>query len=312
LAGIKVCLDPGHGGDDPGAVNAAYGLEEKEINLDVAQGIQALLESEGAAVVLTRDDNDTYLTNSARYTFCNQEQATILVSVHTNSVVDPTWDGTLTLYGPMVDPDLAAAIHEEMYPYLLVRTLDGVYFRDYVVSRFASGVLFKCDMPAAMIEPLFMSNPVEAALLVTPIAGGGTDPSWDSRRAEIAYSAVQGIKSYFGVAEPTPTPPPGNMHVRKIEMRLEDKGVRINALAEVFVVNAVGVPVAGAVVSGQWSGATNDADEVITDENGLATITSDRTRETSGTLRFTVERISKEDWTYHPAANGEKSDEIEF
>ena len=42
LSGKKICLDPGHGGSDPGAVNEAYGLEEADINLDVAHGLKSL------------------------------------------------------------------------------------------------------------------------------------------------------------------------------------------------------------------------------------------------------------------------------
>lgn len=106
LSRKKVCLDPGHGGSDPGAVNEAYGLEEADINLDVAYGLKALLKTDGADVVMTRTD-DSYRSNSDRYTYCNDEKATILVSIHTNSVADPSWDGSLTLYGPMDDPALA-------------------------------------------------------------------------------------------------------------------------------------------------------------------------------------------------------------
>ena len=54
----------------------------------MAYGLKALLEADGAAVAMTRTD-DSYKENSDRYTFCNAEQATILVSVHTNSVSDP-------------------------------------------------------------------------------------------------------------------------------------------------------------------------------------------------------------------------------
>ena len=39
LAGVKVCLDPGHGGSDPGAVNADFNLHESVINLDVSYGL---------------------------------------------------------------------------------------------------------------------------------------------------------------------------------------------------------------------------------------------------------------------------------
>ena len=89
LAGIKVCVDPGHGGSDPGAVNVEFGLQESAINLDVAYGLKSLLERDGAEVVLTREGDD-YKTNADRYTYCNEQQATILVSVHTNSVTDPS------------------------------------------------------------------------------------------------------------------------------------------------------------------------------------------------------------------------------
>jgi len=177
LAGIKVCLDPGHGGADPGAVNAAFDLKESEINLDVSYGLKSLFESEDAEVVMTRTEDgseDEYITNSDRYTFCNEEQATILISVHTNSVVDPTWDGSMVLYGPRESPDLAQAIYDVMFPFLgETAPIPADDFIGYGVDRFASGVLFKSDMPAAMVEPVLMSHPLEAELLVTPIFSDG-------------------------------------------------------------------------------------------------------------------------------------------
>ena len=50
LSGVKVCLDPGHGGDDPGAVNTTYNLEESDINLDVSYALKGLLEGDDAQV----------------------------------------------------------------------------------------------------------------------------------------------------------------------------------------------------------------------------------------------------------------------
>jgi len=117
LAGIKVCVDPGHGGSDPGAVNLDFSLQESAINLDVAYGLKSLLEAEGAEVVLTRQ-GDEYKTNADRYTFCNEEQATILVSVHTNSVTEPSWDGSMALYAPSADSALAEAMYPAMYSFL--------------------------------------------------------------------------------------------------------------------------------------------------------------------------------------------------
>ena len=99
LDGRIICLDPGHGGSDPGAINTTYTLEESDINLEVSYGLRYLLEGDGATVVMARTA-DQYLINSDRYDFCNQQEAYILISVHTNSHTDPTWDGSMTLYGP--------------------------------------------------------------------------------------------------------------------------------------------------------------------------------------------------------------------
>jgi len=214
LDGVKVCLDPGHGGWEPGAVYEAgdITLYEKEINLDVSYGLKSLLEEKGAEVVMTRSDNDTYLTNEDRYTFCNQEEATILVSVHTNSVTDSTWDGSMTLFAAASrDSSLARAIHERMYPILRDSAPEGVgLFRDFGVSKFASGVLFKCDMPAAMVEPVFMSHPAEAEALEQTIYAYPTDgePSLEyanlsCRRGQIAQVILDGVLNYFeGDQEP--------------------------------------------------------------------------------------------------------------
>ena len=45
--GARVMLDPGHGGDDPGAINDAAGLVERELVLDIARRTEALLEEAG-------------------------------------------------------------------------------------------------------------------------------------------------------------------------------------------------------------------------------------------------------------------------
>ena len=312
LSDYKICLDPGHGGSDPGAVNEEYNLEEKEINLDVAYGLKALLEADNAVVVMAREDNDTYLSNNDRYTFCNNEQATILVSVHTNSVDDSSWDGSLGLYAPMDDPALARAIYDVMYPYLRDRAPDPDNFTGFGLDRFASGVLFKSDMPAAMMEPLFMSNPAEAALLVTPISEGD-----DCRRAQIAQAIHKGIVSYFAGLEPPPPPEPGGvMHVAGIDMDLASvqRGPNLwtYAIATVTIVDEGGLPVEGATVSGHWSGATSDSDTGVTGADGKVSLESDEVKNAPGgtTFTFTVDNVVLSGWTYDSSANTETTDSI--
>jgi len=321
LSGYKICLDPGHGGSDPGAVNEAYDLKEKEINLDVAYRLKALLEVDNAVVVMAREDNDTYMSNSDRYTFCNNEEATILVSVHTNSVDDPSWDGSLGLYAPMDDPALAQAIYDKMYPFLRDKAPDGVDFRDFGLDRFASGVLFKSDMPAAMMEPLFMSNPAEASLLDTPIYldyGGTPNPDCvDCRRAQIAQAIHGGIVGYFAGLEPTPTPEPGgDVHVEAVEMELAtvQRGPNLwtYALAKATILDQDGFPVEEATVYGNWSGATSDSDSGVTGADGKVSLESDRVKDPSSgtTFTFTVDDVTLSGWTYDSLANVETTDSI--
>jgi N-acetylmuramoyl-L-alanine amidase len=211
LTGQTICLDPGHGGSDPGAVydDGAIYLEEADVNLDVSYGLKALLEGDGAAVVMTRTD-DSYKDNRDRYTFCNDQGATILVSVHTNSTTDPSMDGSLALYFHRDDQALAQAIYDVMYPDLKETAPNPDGFTGFGLDRFASGVLLKSDMPAAMMEPLFMSNPAEAELLVTPIyLDDGITPNSDCdgcRRSQIASAIHSGILNYFGAGS-TNQPP---------------------------------------------------------------------------------------------------------
>ena len=203
LSGKVICLDPGHGGSDPGAVNGI--LYEKDINLDVAYHLKSLLEVDGATVVMTRVD-DSYKSNNDRYTFANKQGATILVSIHTNSVSSSSADGTCTLYMKKTDKILAQVLQDTMYPVLLVKAPDPSVFLNRGLIRFASGVLLKAQMPAALVEPVFLSNPGEAQMLATPIYtnNGVTFNSncVGCRRAQIAQAVHDGILKYFASGRP--------------------------------------------------------------------------------------------------------------
>src|SRR5260370_25239577 len=87
-----VVLDAGHGGSpdnahpdvpfDPGAV-AANGLLEKDVALDLVRRLRSLLESDGVAVVLTRD-SDVWMSIEDRSTIANNAHADVFVSCHLN------------------------------------------------------------------------------------------------------------------------------------------------------------------------------------------------------------------------------------
>ncbi|MBO4929022.1 MAG: N-acetylmuramoyl-L-alanine amidase [Clostridia bacterium] len=82
---IIICLDAGHGGDDPGAVNGDR--QEKDDNLNMALAVRDALDAAGhdnLEVILTRED-DTPLTLEERVEFANRNKATLFVSLHRNS-----------------------------------------------------------------------------------------------------------------------------------------------------------------------------------------------------------------------------------
>lgn len=328
LSGTEICLDPGHGGSDPGAVydDGTIYLEEADINLDVAFGLKALLEVDGAQVVMFRT-GDTYGTNNDRYTFCNGAQATILISIHTNSYTNSDWDGSLVLYFKKEDRPLAQTIYDVMYPTLRDSAPAEVTFTGFGLNRFASGVLLKSDMPAAIMEPVFMSNPAEAEWLTTTLhavdgqgvveldAVGNPTTNGDCsncRRAQIADAIHEGIVAYFGGSDPTSTPEPaGTMHVDNIDMTLEQKAVWTHATATVTVVDEFEVVVEGVAVSGTWSDATGDSDFGITGTDGTVVLESDVVKKASGTtFTFKVDDVVLYGWKYNSGANVETSDSI--
>jgi len=312
LAGVKICLDPGHGGEDPGAVNEAfnlpYGLWESHINLDVSCGLRKLLRESGFEVVMTRED-DRYLTNSDRYTLCNEEQATILISVHTNSVTDPTWDGSMALYGPRESPELAQTIYDVMFPFLRdTAPADVAEFKPYGVDRFASGVLFKSDMPAAMVEPLFMSHPDEAFLLETPIFSDGVFnddcAAFSCRRGQIVQAIFQGTLSYFNSQSG------GAMHVAAIDMSYETWRSKYFLDTVVSIQDAAYQSVSSAEVAIQitYPDGSMTVKSTVTGEDGIAVLRI-RTRST-GTYQAEIIAVSRTDWLYDPVANVESSEQL--
>jgi N-acetylmuramoyl-L-alanine amidase len=198
-------------------VNEAFDLRESDINLDVSYALKALLEGDGAEVALTRSD-DSDKSDSERYSYCNEQQATILLSVHTNSVNNPWLDGSLALYLDQDDQVLAEAIYDRMHPFLAETAPGPTFFMRFGLDRFVSAVLQESEMPAVIMEPLLMSNPAEAEGLVQPIykdpvAGIYNERCKDlvCRRGQIARALHRGVLNYFGDDETSLAPDVGGI-----------------------------------------------------------------------------------------------------
>jgi N-acetylmuramoyl-L-alanine amidase len=88
---ITVVIDPGHGGDDRGAVGPS-GLEEKLVTLNVAQRVRALGGERGVRVLLTRED-DRQVSLLQRAAFANGAGAAVFISLHANAGPSPVSAG---------------------------------------------------------------------------------------------------------------------------------------------------------------------------------------------------------------------------
>lgn len=150
----SVCIDPGHGGDDIGTVNGD--LLEKNVNLEVANKLATLLTSASFTVFQTRTDDSTF-SNADRYNYCNSQRAAILVSIHHNGSTDPSLDYSTALYMKKSDVALAQVVVDTVSSQLGLP--------NHGISRFASGVLLKADMPATISEGFFLTNDNEAELI---------------------------------------------------------------------------------------------------------------------------------------------------
>jgi N-acetylmuramoyl-L-alanine amidase len=173
-----VCLDPGHGGNDPGAQEGM--VNERDMNLTVGLRIRSLLRSAGYRVYMTRTTNEVFLYNNGRYNYCNDKQATVLVSIHHNFFDDHSVDYSTVLYYKSQDQRLAANILDEVSASL---QLD-----DHGIDEFEDGVLSRSTMPAALSEAFFMTNSAEYRRLK---AGDTTRLDWE------ADGVARGVLGYF-------------------------------------------------------------------------------------------------------------------
>ncbi|CAN5744440.1 hypothetical protein BH24ACT3_BH24ACT3_01470 [soil metagenome] len=178
LGGAHVVLDPGHGGDERGAVGP-NGLTEAELNLAVAREAARRLEAAGATVVLTRA-GDYQVPLAVRAAIAEQLTPHAFVSIHHNAEPDGPREGPGSeTYYQIASADskrLAGILYEETvaaldrYDVAWVADTDaGAKYRLNSRGGDYYGIL---RMPAGgtsvLAELAFLSNPAEAELLARP------------------------------------------------------------------------------------------------------------------------------------------------
>jgi N-acetylmuramoyl-L-alanine amidase len=199
----RVVIDPGHGGKDPGTVNRSLGLEEKNITLDIAKRLNAILnEHYELEIILTRP-RDEYVALEERAAIANSNQGDIFISIHTNSAPRLSARGVESYYlnitadpramevaaqenamssksmaemrtildqilqnSKIVESKILAQYIQDSMVGNLKKKYDGI--DNLGVKKAPFYVLLGAQMPSALVEVSFLSCNDEASRLATP------------------------------------------------------------------------------------------------------------------------------------------------
>jgi N-acetylmuramoyl-L-alanine amidase len=188
LAGVKVAIDPGHGGMHTGGKGRT--LMEKDINLAVSLQLQKILESWGARVVMTRT-TDRHFHNQvdddldARVGLVNAAKPDLFLSIHTNYVANASPRG-FEVWVPRCNGardresrDLAALVLDQL------RDVWGDHHDRGVKDDHNLRVLKGTQCPAALVELEFISNPAVERQL-----------GQAARQEELASSVAEAVRSW--------------------------------------------------------------------------------------------------------------------
>lgn len=154
--GLKVFIDPGHGGNDPGATG--NGLQEKNIVLSIAKKLGVILNSYGVSVKYSRE-NDTFVGLEERAQMANNWGASLFVSIHANSAATPV-SGTecftkssASSNTKLLSASVANAISNRL----------GIPNRGHKEESWR--VLVSSNMPSILVETAFINHAGDANLL---------------------------------------------------------------------------------------------------------------------------------------------------
>ena len=194
-----VVLDPGHGGEDSGAM--CGGVMEKDLTLDVAHRTDRLLDAEGIATLMTRL-GDTYVSLADRAAFGNRARDSIFVSIHFNEDNKPVASGVETYYA--AHQIASAPVFAALLPFLSrppfnspkpeSQSLAG-FIQEALVARTKSVdrgaqakqffVIANVTSPAVLIEGGFLTNKEDISKLAS-----------EDYRDQLAAAVADGILRY--------------------------------------------------------------------------------------------------------------------
>jgi len=190
LKGRRIMLDPGHGGDDCGAVR--HGVKESHLNLSAALYLRKFLELSGADVIMTRDTDEAVSLN-ARFDAIDKVKPDLFISMHHNDAADSFYakpdfkNYTEVYFSALYDGNAANIISglsfygafQKLYKVGTVKIKPG-YFR----------VIRNKNIPSILMEPFFMGD---ESLVKTAVS-----PSY-SRHEALVY--LRAAANYFAKLE---------------------------------------------------------------------------------------------------------------
>ena len=205
-----VVIDPGHGGNDTGAISGTY--QEDEIVLENGLELKKKLENLGLKVLITRDgtetdEYDTYniYDEDGRVTMANESGAKILVSLHMNSNESDFVDGGVEVYAaPNLDLNLAKSfadniVEEANTSYSEMETdkeEDGVYVRTIEIQNRNSSTFRGYNGVFDSIPYLFIIR--EIGGISTGAYVNGSNPSYGENVYRNSNVGVEGYLIELG------------------------------------------------------------------------------------------------------------------
>ncbi|MFK9094763.1 N-acetylmuramoyl-L-alanine amidase [Bacillus salipaludis] len=191
---MKLYLDPGHGGTDPGA--SANGLYEKEITLDIALKINSLLNNdyENIEVKMSRTSDSTK-SLSQRTTEANAWGAGFYLAIHINAGGGTGYEDYI--YSGLSDTSTTANIQTIIH----TEVMKTNQLRDRGKKKANFHVLRESTMPALLSENGFIDNGQDAALM--------KQASW---RQSVAQGHVNGLAKAFNLKPKSSVPVPGTLY----------------------------------------------------------------------------------------------------
>jgi N-acetylmuramoyl-L-alanine amidase len=226
---VTVAIDPGHGGEDPGAIGSA-GTYEKHVALDIAKKLRALIDAQPNMRAMMTRDADFFVPLNVRVQKARRVGADLFVSIHADAFTTPQARGSsvfaLSEHGAssaaarwMANKenasDVIGGINVKTQDESVNRALfdmsttaqirDSLRYGSFVLNEVGEvnklhkgsveqagfAVLKAPDIPSILVETAFISNPEEEAHL-----------NDDGYRAQMAAAILKGIKRYFAANPP--------------------------------------------------------------------------------------------------------------